>query len=62
MANDYSLNSKVAAISVIIEQQINELEELMKDDFNFPPYDQEKLSLAKGYLEQADEELGNLYV
>jgi len=34
----------------------------MKDDFNFPPYDQEKLSLVKGYLEQADEELGNLYV
>lgn len=62
MANDYSLNSKVAAISVIIEQQISELEELMNDNYNFPPYDQKTLSLAKGYLEQADRELGNLYI
>lgn len=57
-----SRNEKIAAISVIIEQQISELEGMMQDDYNFPPYDQDKLALAKSQLKQADEVLGNLYL
>lgn len=56
-----SRNDKIAAISVIIEQQLEELKEWGSSNDLTPS---EKLSLENVFhdLEHADEELGNLYI
>lgn len=61
MVNDYSHNSKIAAISLAIEQQLNEVRELLEGNADLTESDRTSLESAKDSLEHADDELGNLY-
>lgn len=55
-----SRNDKIAAISVIIEQQLEEVKELYANN-DFTQSEKVSLESVINDLEHADEELGNLY-
>ena len=56
-----SRNDKIAAISVIIEQQLEELKEWGSSN-DLTPNEKQSLENVFHDLEHADEELGNLYI